>query len=76
MIAKLFALVATVREVVALGDRILSMYEKWQDGRIDRHYDSKQKRRERLLKQIEKETNDDKLRDLHRKLRNLDSDKL
>ena len=70
---KIFAIVGAIKEIASLGNRILDMYGKYQDGRIDRHYESKQKRRERLLKQIDKETDDDKLRDLHRRLRNLDS---
>jgi len=76
MLSKIFTIIGTIREVVSLGRRILDMYEKWQDRKIDAHYESKTKRRERLLAQIKEETDDGKLIILHRKLRNLDSDRV
>jgi uncharacterized membrane protein len=66
--------------IVTLVNTFISMYNKWQDDKILKHYEQKKATRERILLEIAAEgkkpigeIDENKVRELHRKLRNLDS---
>ena len=79
--AKLFAIFSAIKEGVKIFNLRIAMYDKYQDKKIDKHYENKKKRRARIVSQVElesaKESPDDAiLRDLHYKLNNLKSNVL
>lgn len=73
MWANIMAVIGAIKSIASVVSTIKEWVEKYQDKKIDNHYESKQVRRSRLIKQIEMEKDDEKLKELHRKLHNLDS---
>jgi len=71
---KILAIIAALRESVALINKLISMYESWRDARIEKKVQKRKDKRDAIIKQIELETDDDKLRELHRRLRAIDSE--
>ena len=71
--AKIFAIIAALRESVALINKLITMYESWRDSRIERKTQNRKDKRDAIIRQIEMEKDDDKLRELHRRLRAIDS---
>ena len=81
MWAKLTAIIGAIQAVASIIKTVNGWIEKYQDKKIDTHYENKQKRRKKLVQQINNEKakevpSDDILKDLHRKLRNIDSKQL
>jgi hypothetical protein len=69
--------------IVAIVNQFRKMYNDWQDAKIHKHYEKKKNARDRIVSELEvegkkpiEEISDEKIRELHRKLRNLDSGKL
>lgn len=73
MWAKVSAVIGAIKAIASILDFLKEAWNKIQDKKIDKHYEKKKERRKRLVKQISKEQNDEKLKELHRKLRNLDN---
>lgn len=78
MWAKLWAAIEAIKVVASIVNKVIAMYEAYQDKKIDKHYEAKQKRRSRLMAKIVEEKNkeikdEQALKDLHRKLRNIGS---
>lgn len=73
MWANLLSIVGAIKSIASIFKIIDGWVDKWNDSKIDKHYANKKARRDRLLEQIEKEKDDEKLRELHRKLRAIDS---
>lgn len=75
---KILAIYTAIKEGIKIFNALKDLYDKWQDRQIDSHYEKKKKRRERIVKLIQLESakdnpSDTVLRDLHRKLNNIDS---
>ena len=78
MWAKLTAIIGAIQAVASVVKTVRGWIEKYQDKKIDKHYENKQSRRKKLVQEINnekaKETpSDATLKELHRKLRNIDS---
>lgn len=78
--SKILAIVEAIKTVGGILSALSRLYKAWQDKQIDKHYEAKQRRVSDLSKQlqieVEKESpSDEAIKELHRKLRNLGSDK-
>ena len=77
----LFAIISGIKAVASIIKTVSDLYNKYQDSQIDKHYNAKMKRRGRLLDQMQVESekekpSDEVLKDLHRRLYNINSGKL
>lgn len=74
MLAKITLLIEVIKSFKNLLNLAITFYEKYQDRQIDKHYEKKKKRRDRLLNEMKENQHDDeKLKDTLRKLSMLDS---
>lgn len=83
MWAKVTAVIEALKIFNGLIKLIVEGWNKWQDGSIDRHYRKKEEARSRIVDAMEEERkkpveeqSDEKLKELHRRLRRLDASKL
>lgn len=71
MFAGLTSILNAIRSIAAIVSAVKSIFDAIRESSIERKYKRQAKKREEVIRQIEGETDDEKLRQLHRKLRNL-----
>ena len=76
--AKLMAIIGAIKQIASIVEMVKNMYDKYIEGQIHKHYEKKRKVIENVeakvrveVKKPKEEQDDEKLKELHRKLVNL-----
>ena len=74
MFAKISLIIEGIKGFIKIGEMLSTWYERYQDRKIDKHYEQKASRRRRLLVELEaNKDNDEKLKEIQRKLAAINS---